>query len=54
VDKEAGGQIWWTKRQVASCGGKRGMWTVVVDKEAGGRFSWTKRQLDSFGGQRGK
>jgi len=36
VDKETVGRFWWTKRRVASCGGKRDRWTVEVDKEGGG------------------
>jgi len=52
VDKEAGGQFWWTKRQVASFGGHRDGWPVLVDTETGGQFCWTQRQVASFGGHR--
>ena len=38
VDKDAGGQLWWKKRQVDSLGGQRGRWLILVDKETVGQF----------------
>lgn len=33
MDTEAGGQFWWTMRQVDSFGGQRSRWIVLVDTE---------------------
>jgi len=51
VDKEAGGNFWWTKGQVDRFDGQRCKWTVLVDTEAVGQFWWTMRQVASFVGQ---